>query len=284
MIGGEKRQQKEEFGKKIGIGEFRVIAINPSTQEIEEMLGITLSEENKSAEYLGERDGNTTLRLSFWLEEVNTGMKQPVNFFLEDKLRENKEGTKQQYINNIGQCRWSENKNSLPETFTKRGFREAHSGEEELYSFLKVWFGSLNLGKTDTDLSLDWKRLMKGNVKELRDQIDGQYCTNFLALLTVAVKEKEGEIKEYQNIYNKDFLPVFYMKYFRTVDYNDKQVIDRIRKKKPDDRKTYEWFVFRVTGEYGCKDNFHLGEIKDYNPDDFITASSKVIEEEDGSY
>lgn len=284
MISGEKRQSVEDFGKKIGIGEFRVIAINPSMEEFSETLGITLSEDSKAAEYLGERDGNTTLRVSVWLEEVNTNFRQSVNFFLEDKIRENKEGTKRQYISNIGTCCWADSEENLPTWFTKRPYREAHSGEEELYEWLRNWLGTLDYKSLDTEISLDWKKLMKGNVSELRDQIDGEYCTNFLALITVVHKEKDGEVKQYQNIYNKSFLPAYYMKYFRTANYNDISIQSRLKGKKSTDLKPYERFVINVSNEYGCKDDYLFCEIKDYNEDEFITASSEVIKEEDSSY
>ena len=42
------------------------------------------------------------LRVDFWLEEVKNKDKFKVTFFLRTKKRENKDGTKKQYINNIG--------------------------------------------------------------------------------------------------------------------------------------------------------------------------------------
>lgn len=286
MIQGEKkeRQSLPELSKKVGLFEARVIAINPTTEEFKEILEIDLSEESKVTEYLGEsRDKNTFLRLDIWLEEVKSLNKFKVTFFLEDKERENKDGSKKQYINNIGKCAWADDENNLPEWFTKREYRVAYVGEEELYEFLRTWLG-LNYTKDNTELQLEWKKLMKGNVKELKDQVDGAYCINVIALATVTIRQKDGENKEYQTIYNKAFLPGYYLKNFRLVNYNDFSVQNNLRTKKTRDLKPVERFVVNVTGEYGCKDYYILRELQDYNAGDNLVASDKVLSSDGDDY
>jgi hypothetical protein len=287
MIQGEKkeRQSLPELSKKVGLFEARVIAINPTTEEFKEILEIDLSEESKVTEYLGEsRDKNTFLRLDIWLEEVKSLNKFKVTFFLEDKERENKDGSKKQYINNIGKCAWADDENNLPEWFTKRDYRVAYVGEEELYEFLRTWLGELNYTKDDTVLQLEWKKLMKGNVKDLKDQVDGAYCINVIALATVTIRQKDGENKEYQTIYNKAFLPGYYLKNFRLVNYNDFSVQNNLRTKKTRDLKPVERFVVNVTGEYGCKDYYILRELQDYNAGDNLVASDKVLSSDGDDY
>jgi len=287
MIQGEKkeRQSLPELSKKVGLFEARVIAINPTAEEFKEILEIDLSEESKVTEYLGEsRDKNTFLRLDIWLEEVKSLDKFKVTFFLEDKERENKDGSKKQYINNIGKCAWADDENNLPEWFTKRDYRVAYVGEEELYEFLRTWLGELNYTKDDTVLQLEWKKLMKGNVKDLKDQVDGAYCINVIALATVSVRQKDGENKEYQTIYNKAFLPGYYLKNFRLVNYNDFSVQNALRTKKTRDLKPVERFVVNVTGDYGCKDYYVLRELQDYNPGDNLVASDKVLSSDGDDY
>ena len=287
MIQGEKkeRQSLPELSKKVGLFEARVIAINPTTEEFKEILEIDLSEESKATEYLGEsRDKNTFLRLDIWLEEVKSLNKFKVTFFLEDKERENKDGSKKQYINNIGKCAWADDENNLPEWFTKRDYRVAYVGEEELYEFLRTWLGELNYTKDDTVLQLEWKKLIKGNVKDLKDQVDGAYCINVIALATVTIRQKDGENKEYQTIYNKAFLPGYYLKNFRLVNYNDFSVQNNLRTKKTRDLKPVERFVVNVTGEYGCKDYYILRELQDYNAGDNLVASDKVLSSDGDDY
>ena len=119
-IQGKKRETKE-LEKKVGIGEVKVIAINPSIEEYKNVIGIELKEDSKATEYLGESsDGNTTLRIDVWIQDVKSEEKNKISFFLEDKERENKDGNKKQYINNIGSCSWAEDEKGLPEWFTKR--------------------------------------------------------------------------------------------------------------------------------------------------------------------
>ena len=283
-IQGDKRERQAlpEVSKKVGLFEARVIAINPTAEEFKEVLNIDLPEDSKATEYLGSsRDGNTFLRIDIWLEEVKKKDKFKVTFFLENKERENKDGSKKQYIDNIGRCAWADDPNNLAEWFTKRDYRVAFVGEEELYNFMRTWL-ELDYSKSDADLSLEWKKLMKGNVKELKDQVDGAYCTNVAALATITVKQKDGENKEYQSIYNKAFLPAYYLKNFRLINYNDPTVQSGLRTKKSKDLKPHERFVINVTGEYGCKDYYTLRDLQEYNSDDNLVASDKTLSD-DGS-
>jgi hypothetical protein len=291
-IGGTKREVKEqaEFVKKVGLFEGTVVAINPSIEQFKSILNIELDENSKSAEYLGEsRDGNTRLRLSVWIKDVKTSQFFNVNFFLEDKERENKDGTKNQYINQIGSCSWASDEDQLAQWFkgtadNPKDYRVAYSGEEQLYDFLRTWLCQLDYSKSDTILSIDWKKLMRGNVKELTSQIDGEWCGNFVAMATVVIREVEGEMKEYQGIYNGSFLPAYTLKQFRLVDYNDSKKVKELSNKKPKDLRIHEKFVVKLNGEYGCKDYFIFSELQDYNPDMNMAASDKVISEDDADY
>jgi len=288
MIQGDKRerqQQQVETTKKVGLFEARVIAINPTAEEFKDVLDIDLPEDSKVTEYLGtSRDGNTFLRIDIWLEEAKKKDKFKVTFFLEDKERENKDGSKKQYINNIGKCAWADDPNNLSEWFAKRDYRVAFVGEEELYEFLRTWLGDLDYTKESTVLQLEWKKLMKGNLKDLKEQVNGAYCVNVAALATITVKQKDGENKEYQSIYNKAFLPAYYLKNFRLINYNDPTVQSALRNKKSKDLKPHERFVVNVTGEYGCKDYYILRDIQEYNPDDNLVASDKVLTSDGDDY
>lgn len=284
-IGGNKKEQKEFASKKIGLFLGNVICINPSEEDFKELLGIELSEDSKATEYLGEKEGNATLRVSVWLEDEKSKDKFNLNFFLENKIRENKDGTKGQFINNVGNCSWASDPNDLPDWFKKRAYREAYVGEEDLYNFLHTWLGSLDYRDSETTLELDWKKLMKGNVKELREQIDGEFTTPFGALATVVTKEKDGEIKEYQGIYNKSFIPEYAIKNFRLIDYMNPDVVAELAAKKPKDLKIHEKFVLSVLDpEYGCRDAVWLKDIIEYDPNNFIVASNEVIDESNSKY
>lgn len=287
MIEGKKREVTN-FSKQVGIFEAEVVCINPTAEEFKEVLGMELKEDSKAAEYLGEsNEGNTYLRINVWFKNVKTQeiFPSPVSFFLENKVRENKEGTKTQYINSVGSTSWADDPNNLPDWFVKRDYRKAYVGEEELYEFLRTWLGKLDYREADTVLSIDWKKLMKGNVKDLKDQINGEFCNNVGPLATIVTKEKEdGEVREYQSIYNKAFLPAYAIKYFRLVDYSDKDVIAKIAAKKPKDQKPHEKFVLKVTSEYGCRDFYILKDLQEYDASMNIVASDTTIKEDDPSY
>ena len=239
----------------------------------------------KAVEYLSKnQNGNTILRVDVWLEEVKNKDKFKVAFFLENKERENKDGTKKQYINTVGSCSWADDENNLPKWFTERECRVAYVGEEDLYNFMRTWLGDLDYRDAETTLQLDWSKLMKGNVKDLRDQIGGEWCTNIVALATVKTVEKDGELKEYQGVYNKAFLPAYTLKQFRLIDFSSSNTLKQLREKKSKDLKPHERFVLGITGEYGCKEFYTFKDIADYNADDNLVASDKVLEEDDSDF
>ena len=286
-IGGKKREQSQmsDFKKSVGLFEATVVAINPDIEEYKEKLGMELKEDSKAVEYLGtSQDGNKTLRVDVWLEDVKNNNKFKATFFLENKEKENKDKTKKQYINNIGSCSWADDANNLPTWFAARDYRVAFVGEEELYNFMRTWLGDLDYRDAETTLQLDWAKMMKGNVKDLKAQVNGEWCTNIVALATIKTVQKEDEIKEYQGVFNKGFLPSYSLKLFRLVNYSDQSVLKNLRAKKSKDLKPHERFVINVTGEYGCKDFYTFKDLKEYNTDDNLVASDKVIAEDDAEY
>ena len=288
-IGGKKKEQGQgqqtDYAKKVGLFEANVIAINPTMEEYKDILGMELKEDSRAVEYLGtSQDGNTTLRVDFWLEEIKNKDKFKVTFFLENKERTNKDETKKQYINNVGTCSWADDANNLPTWFAGREYRVAFTGEEDLYTFVKTWLGNLDYRDAETTLQLEWKTLMKGNVKDLKSQINGEYCTTVIALATIKSVVKDDESKEYQSVYNKAFLASYNLKQFRLVDYNNPTILNSVRSKKSKDLKPHERFVLNVTGEYGCKDFYILKDMKEYNADDNLVASDAIISDDDASY
>lgn len=283
-IQGNRRESKEFDNQLVvGLAEVKVLCVNPSAEEYKEILGIELKEDSKATEYLGEsKDGNTTLRVNFWVEDIKSGKKFSMNYFLEDKFRTNKDNTKKQYINNIGIGSWADDVNNLPQWFTKRDYREAHVGEEELYSFLRTWI-NIDYSQEDAELEINWKKLMRGNVNEIKELVGGGLVGNIVILATVVSKEKDGEYKEYQGVY-KEVLPAYTLKQFRLVDYSSTETLDRLKAKKPKDLKAWERFAISVSGEYGCKDFFSLKELHDYDPSENVVSSNAPIAEDDSSY
>lgn len=295
-IGGKQREERNfDQPKYVGLFEARVIGINPTIEEFESLLGWTPKEDSKQFDYLGEsKDGNTYLRVDFWLEEIKTrkrddgtevNEKFKVTFFLEDKDRENKDQTRKQYINTVGVCSWAADPNDLPDWFKERDYRVAHTGEEQLYNFIRMWLSKLDYRSVETVLELDWKKLMRGNVKEIREQLNGEWVSNIVALATVEAVEKADGVVEYQRIYNDAFLPPYSLKFFRTLDYMNPDIQAKLAIKKSRDLKPHEKFVLNVTNlEYGCKDFFTLKDLEIYDPEKNTAASDRVISDEGADY
>ncbi len=289
-IGGTRRETSGDFAKRVGLFTGKVIAINPTEKEYKDILGMELKEGSKAAEYLSERDGNTVLRIDFWLENTKDnpdGAKDKpykVSFFLEDRVRMNKDNTKTQYINSVGSCSWAEDEDKLPSWFSVRDYRKAYSGEEDLYEFLRSWLNKLDYRNKKTELTLDWKKLMKGDVTVLKDQINDEWAGEIGCLATVIVKEVEGEPKEYQGVFNRAFVNVHSMKHFRLVDYDNDNVIAALATKDSKDLKGYERFVLKVTGEYGCKDFFILKDIRDYDSSENPVATNAPLTDGGADY
>jgi hypothetical protein len=68
------------------------------------------------------------------------------------------------------------------------------------------------------------------------------------------------------------------------IDYNKAEAISALRQKSQKELKPHERFVLNVVGEYGCKDFFTFKELKDYNSEDNLVASDKVIAEDDSDF
>ena len=220
-----------------------------------------------------------------WLQEVKNKENFKVSFFLEDRERENRDQTKKQYINSVGMTSWADDENNLFDWFKEnREYRVAFIGEEDLYDFLRTWLGQLDYRKAETTLALDWPKLMRGNVKDLKDQVDGEWCNSIVALATVVTKERDGETVEYQGVYNKAFLSGYTMRQFRLVDYTDPKIVNQLKSRKPRELRPHERFVVKVSGEYGCKDYYILKEIEDYNAEDNLVASDDYISEDGADY
>lgn len=281
-IKGKVREPMEDRAKQVGLVEVNVVSINPTTKEWEEDLGFTLKDDQEEFDYTGtSKDGNPYVRVDVWVKKEGTEELFKVVFFLEDKIRQNRDETKTQYINNIGNCSWAEAEENLQSWFNKRPYRPAYNGEEDFYNFLRTWLGGLDYRDEDTELQIEWKQLMKGDLSSLQEQIGGSYATTFIALATIVSKTKETEEGEetvsYQGIYNRQFLPQYCMKHFKVKDYNDDMLISTIQSKEMKELKLHEKFVFNVTGEYGCKDFYKLSAIEDYNPDDNLASTDEAM-------
>lgn len=187
----------KEFAKYTGGCLVSVTACNPSQSE---MVAMGLKAE-KDPEYVTETEGVKKVRIDFYVQ--NKDLKSKITFFLEDKVRSNKDGDKFEFINNAGQNTWCATVEEAVEKvgrngnkfFKPEGARQALVGEVDFYNFIKTW-ANVEPGE---DCSLeDVKALFKGNFKELQGLVK-MFAANSLWVMATVTE------KGYQNINNKCF-------------------------------------------------------------------------------
>lgn len=247
---GTPKEQKN-YTKYVGLFVANVVAVNPTKAELEKLLGTTVE---KDPEYTGSNDttGAKKATLSFWLKEEKNDHLFNVRFGMEDVVMVSKTG-KTQFINTIGSTSYAEDKSQLPDFFTENGrsVRPAKKGEELLYKFLRAWLNNLPYDDPNTELILDdWKKLISGNTKELRDAISNFQGQTVGALATIRTTD-DG--KEYQAVYSYEFLPTYAIEAFFSGNKKGYKNIDK--------------FITKVGDrEYGCKDYYELCPLKEYDP------------------
>ncbi|MEI6186926.1 MAG: hypothetical protein WCP46_00290 [Alphaproteobacteria bacterium] len=282
MIKGQERKEST-FVQELftGFELVKVIAVNPTRKELDSILDITDREkEADEIDYVGEtKDGDARVRLCFVLEKQDGSIAYH-NISLIDKVRLNKDETKHQVINSTCSTSWSNDEGTFPEWFTNfterktnkllgpKTWRKALVGEEELAVFLRTWQGRLDWNQPGTEVTIDTKRLFRGNYKEFRELVDSDYATSFVALFGVRNVEKtndagETEVKQYQSIWSKAFLgKEFYKGAISGSFSNDYQA------------KTFKKFKEGLDGEYGFKATYTLGKLVPYEPTADISATT----------
>jgi hypothetical protein len=281
-IAGTKRESLEtkEYAKKVGLFEAKVIAINPDNEWYNDELGIQLKEDSKATVYLGVTDeGVKTLRVDVWLQDIKTSDKFKVTFYLKDKAIISKSG-KTQFITDQCTTSYAESEDYLPTWFVKRDYHVAREGEPDLCTFLATWTNINFYEDQDAKIVLEWKDLMKGNVSELREQIEASAKDTVVAMATVKTVETADGVKEYQAVFNKAFMPGYGLRQLRQITVN-KDYITRISRKPAKELKVYDRFILKIAGEYGCKEFYSFTDLKEYNAADNFVASDKVIADDD---
>lgn len=312
-IQGKKKEYKSfDNSLKVGFFEAEVVSINPDKEELVKLLNVGEDKIDnfKDPEYLDEsKEGNARLRISVWMKHVRTGNLYNKAFFLEKKVRTYKDDDEDaeestQYINDQGRTSWATDKSELSETFTKREYRKAFSGEDKLYGFLRCWLRGIDF-KNDPEATIlmDTKQLFNGNVKELRSQIGGVFDreTNpatgkttpytVIGMAEVKTKDEGGEVKSNQSVYDL-FLPGYMMKNIRNTSFTEENLeLWREKKGKKDDNgkviylKAHEDLAVKITdSKKGTKNFYFLGEIKEYDPSENPVGKKDPADTTDASY
>jgi hypothetical protein len=190
---------KQVIGGRLytGITNMKVVAINPTKAKLEE-LGYRPQNEPV---YVSEEDEVKKVRIDFLLAcqgpNPDDTVKAKIAFFLENKERQNQEGTKAEWMNNFGRSAWGtpDGPPTALKWFNAEGARPAKVGESDLYNFILNW---LNVNPNDEARLEHFDALFAGNYAELQGLLASNPNNEVRVLLTV----KDGK---YQSVYNKYF-------------------------------------------------------------------------------
>lgn len=221
------------FKKYIGVGNFKVLAVNPTAKELSTIYDTSI---DKEPTYIGKSEvsvaGQTKefkqIRVDFFVqsvEEKNNGinMIDKVSFFLVDCPQYNRDGSKVRVLNKYGENAWITKdlvaKGEVDQNmrwFNTEGMKTALIGEVELLEFLKAWLGIpvrtwRQDGVTqeienpdDAKAGLEnIKAYFSGNVAELKNLVKAMPEQMVKILFGVKTTDQG---KEYQDAFNRMFL------------------------------------------------------------------------------
>jgi hypothetical protein len=284
----ERKQVNEDYSLKCGVLEFLPVALNPDKEELQELLGKEL---DYDPEYLSEdKEGDDQMRLDFWGKDVNNGNFHKVQFYLKNKKVEiekevgGKTKVSRQFVNTKGFQAWAESEEKLPAYFLKDAeVHQAREGEGDLLAFITSWIYV-------EEIELDFKKLMKGNLKDLKDL----FSIGKSIVVAAGVKNytKDGEAKQKQVYFSRSFLPGSWYKEFSTGKYTE-AYIEKLKTKAqenkeakkagkttPNKLKNQEYFVLNVAHGFKAFYGPGLTPLHNYDPSLDITSGNEVMQEE----
>lgn len=224
IASGTESKEGVVFPKYTGVEEFTLLKINPTKNELVAMYkaegrDVNIEEEPK---YFGvNEDGINTARVDFYFKAVNNDMIVKVVYFLNNKLRVNKDDTKVQAINIYGETIWMPKENflakSLPENqqwFDIEGLRQAYEGEEVLTSLVKAFLSIPNKSFKKKDGTIKWldnkqeawcsldkiPSYFRGDFTEIKGAFGSRPTNKIKFCLCVNTTEDN---KQYQNVFKE---------------------------------------------------------------------------------
>jgi hypothetical protein len=190
-------KQKENTGRNfyVGLIPYTVIAVNPSKEQLVEMLK---TENITEPVYL--KDGK--MRIDVWLENKERNYITKMALWLENKERVANSGNTL-FINQKNQTTWGESIEAIANKPTMQWFdtstaRAAYVGEDVLYNFLVTY---INADTSEGGIVLDnFQGLLNGDVSEL-SKIFEHYNNRAIKILTGM---KDGRVKYYTRYFVKN--------------------------------------------------------------------------------
>lgn len=274
---------------RTGIGEFKVIAINPTTDKLNKLLGREAKDTDKEIEYLYEKDGKDHVKIAFWVEDVVSKWKTKIEFDITDEPATTKNGNPI-HVNCLGdnakvpkeaiQAWFKEfykSKDDKTVIGTKE-YRQALSGEAELYGFMRAWMSRTSPSGNRVDwfnpecnILLDMKKLFRGKFDQITDLFNAPEDDNITGTVVCACYvdsyDKDGQVKYAQKVWPYYFVAGWNMKKFNLAADTNTWMADAASK------KLYE----QLNGEYGIKKGFIMGKLQAFDPKNHVEATNEVI-------
>ncbi|MEY4333075.1 MAG: hypothetical protein RLZZ196_1813 [Bacteroidota bacterium] len=277
-----------------GIASMKVIGINPTSEELAELLGYEPKSDAEKIKYEGKTEkGDDYVDINFWLE-ADTPEKQKFNarFRLVNKPVVSENTGKSQWVNQSATSTWIDNEKNLQVWFTefrdkngnlitkdedgeltgKKVIRQAIQGEANLYNFLRAWFGNVNFFSERTNTLIDINELFRDVESFVDKKYRSQYrvgnknmITNVVAMAYVHISEKNGETKMFQNVYG-DYLGQWQMK----------KVNFSLSTGNWDDKGLKKWKE-QLEGKYGCDGAFTISSLQPFDPNNYQQATDEVM-------
>lgn len=314
-IEGNKRQQstsgeggsKPAYKKKYGFELFDIVGVNLSYDELKENgFYVKQSDEGKERVFTGEKDGLQRVNLEFACKSRSGWHRQFRITIFNEPPKPSKSGF-YQFIND--QCKTGYSLE--PDTFVPTSGdgvwftghdnclnpRPAKSREADFANFMYTCMAvDFNNGGT---LKYNLKKFFNGNFKELKDDLKTDFLMPIIVATTIELyKDENGEDVQRESFYPYGFAPAKdYPLLLKKKEWTREEV-EKLAKKDEENEAKRKRGEKRDSKDYIsplekiminlCRDKskfthlFHLGLLKDFNPDGHLETSNKaVIKEED---
>lgn len=291
MVKGELKEINNdvtEFQRHIGFVRVdKIVAVNPTLEERAKLFGSVPKEDAEEIVYASNDDeGNQKIRIDiFFSTTPDVGIKRH-SITMVNKERTNKEGTKNQYINQVGVCTWPDAEGNLQKWFknftnkqneilASKTYRKALKGEELLFTFIRALFRQRD-SDVKKEISFNYKKFFAGNVKELRDDVMNTDVTQpFIGLLQVETSD-DGS-KKYEKLFAKAFLPSDMYERLSTLNFSSnyqKRIWEKFKKEVEEPYGAHGYYAYKLAVPYNAEeDDVANGEGK-VNSDVPVDASS----------
>lgn len=311
-----KLNRSEGQSKKLYTGFFsgKVVAVNPTKEELAELIGYDLRDDAEDLKYEGTTEkGDAYVSLSFWLKSDTPEPKFfNARFRLVDKLLVSDKTGKTQFVNMTAGSTWVDDESNLPDWFTHfqegekdnrsnvadKEFRAGIQGEANLYVFLRAWLAKVEWfdfkkmtkdGDEPTNILIDKDRLFRNvemYVEEeyrwlIKQQAQYDAETNRDERVKLGKRLLTANVVALACVYSteKDGELKMYQNLYSEFlgNYMLKKINNAISIGNwMTDDKTKKFYE-QVKGEHGCKDAYTLTQLQDFDPEEHQQSSGQTF-------